>query len=232
MIPLLSVVIMAFNEENNLMWVTRDINTLLEDLNKPYEIIIVNDGSSDTTPMLADVLQNELNYIKTIHHLENFGLGEVYRSGFRDARGEFITYFPADGQFPATNINAFIPYIENFDLILGYIPDTKLPPIGRFLSKAERFILTILFGKLPRFQGIFMVRRQILNKVKLVSHGRAWMIVMELIIKAKKAGYRIQSIPIQIRPRISGDSKVNNITTIVSFLSQIIKLRMFLNVGE
>jgi len=89
-------------------------------------------------------------------------------------------------------------------------------------------LVRLAFGKIPRYQGIFMVRRTVLNEIELKSHGRAWAIVMELVIRLSRGQYRIVSIPTEMRPRISGTSKVNNFTTILSSLKQLITLHRYL----
>ena len=84
---------------------------------------------------------------------------------------------------------------------------------------------TVLFGPLPRFQGIIMFRSSLLDEFKLKSSGRGWAVLMELIIRTKRARRRMKSLPTEMRPRRSGVSKVNNIATISENLKQVIALR-------
>lgn len=222
---LITVFLMAFNEADNLPTVAAEIHNVLLSLKQPFDLCILDDGSSDGTGAIADKLAAQLPGIRVIHHSENLGLGGVYRSGFRSGRGEFVTFFPADGQFPASIIGQFLPLIENRDLILGYLPRRPRSLLARFLSFSERVLYTVLFGPMPRFQGIFMIRREVLERLPLKSTGRGWTIVMELILRAARGKYRIKSAPTEIRPRMSGQSKVNNLRTIRSHLQQIAMLR-------
>ncbi len=223
--PDISVVIMAFNEKGTLSSVVKEIDHALKKTGGPHEIIIIDDGSSDGTGELADGLTKDTVDTRVVHHGANQGLGSVYRTGFNKARGECLTFFPADGQFSADIINKFFTLMGDADIVLGYIPDRKGSIVSRFLSWGERLLFALLFGRLPSFQGIMMIRRNILDGLGLVSSGRGWAIVMELIIRAKKAGYRIISVPIEIRPRISGYSKVSNVRTVLDNLKQAIALR-------
>ena len=210
----ISVVIMAFNECETLENVVNEINSeLIESLNK-YEIIVIDDGSTDGTEKIADDLANKYLQVRAIHHEGNKGLGIVYITGFINAKHEFITFYPADGQIPASNISRFIPLMNDYDLILGYLPDNNAPIISKFLSIAERALFRLAFGKLPKFQGSFMLRKKVLDEIELKSHGRSWTIVMELIIRVLRGGYRTVSIKTEMSPRISGKSKVKNIKTI------------------
>lgn len=221
----ISVVIMAFNESETLEHVVNEINLELTEsgVNK-YEIIVVDDGSYDGTENIVDHLEKKYPEVRVIHHGRNEGLGIVYRTGFINAKHDFITFYPADGQFPASNIRKFIPLMDNFDVILGYLPNRKSSMFSKFLSKMERALYYLAFGKIPRLQGIFMLRKKALDEIELKSHGRGWAIVMELIIKLSREGYRVVSIPTEMVPRTNGKSKVNNFKTIVASLKQIIVL--------
>jgi len=222
---LITVFLMAFNEADNLPTVAAEIHNVLLTLNRPFDLCIVDDGSSDGTDAVADKLAAELPGVRVIHHAENLGLGGVYRTGFQSGRGQYITFFPADGQFPAHIIRQFLPLIADRDLVLGYLPQRPSSLLARFLSFSERVLYSLLFGPMPRFQGIFMIRRDVLERLPLKSTGRGWAIVMELILRVARGKFRVKSSPTTIRPRISGQSKVNNLRTIRSHLQQIVILR-------
>ena len=70
-----------------------------------------------------------------------------------------------------------------------------------------------------------MFRRQMLSEIPLVSDGRGWAVIMELILRASRGSYRLVSVPTEVRPRLSGQSKVNNLRNIVSNLTQLWELR-------
>ena len=220
-----SVVVLAFNEEGSIDGVVREIHSVLRSIGQDYEIIIVDDGSTDRTSGLADQLEEALEGVRAIHHPTNRGLGDGYRTGFLAAQGGFVTFFAADGQSSADIIKKFIPLMKNADMILGYTPRRNSSLLAKGLSKAERILYRVLFGSFPKFQGVLMFRRTILDDLKLTSTGRGWGILMELIIRTQKAGYRIISVPTELRPRASGRSKVNNIRNIGSNLKQILALR-------
>ena len=223
--PTLSVIVLAFNERANLPDAIKELVGTLDTTGVAYELLIVDDGSSDGTGEVADTIARAHADVRVIHHPANGGLGAGYRTGFSEARGHFVSFFPADRQFPSAIIEQFLPYVDRHDLVLGYLPDRRASWVGRFLSWVERLLYDALFGKLPRFQGIFMVRRGALATIELRSHGRGWAIVMEMIIQAKSHGLSIVSVPTAVRPRAEGKSKVNNLRTIAANVSQVMALR-------
>jgi glycosyltransferase involved in cell wall biosynthesis len=226
--PRLSVVLMAFNEAASLAKVTAEIHGELASLGCTYELLIVDDGSSDGTGKIADELAATLTGVRVHHHGVNQGLGAVYRTGFAEARGELVTFFPADGQFPASIIGRYVAAMDDTDMILGILPDRGGPVAARLLSLAERLLLRALFGHFPHFQGIMMFRRNLLDRTRLVSQGRGWTVQMEFILRQARAGARIKNLAITIRPRTDGASKVNNLRSITSNLRQVLALRLYL----
>jgi len=124
------------------------------------------------------------------------------------------------------NLKEFYELSTGADLVLGYLPNVKRSFISLFLSKVERLIYTILFGSIPHFQGLFMLRRKMLERFELVSDGRGWAIIMELIIRVSREGGIIKHLPGVVSPRKAGKSKVNNLRNIWSNFKQVLYLRI------
>jgi dolichol-phosphate mannosyltransferase len=223
--PDVSVVIMAYNEAASLKMVADEIRAAVQGLGIRYELLIVDDGSTDDTGKIADHIAQQNEMVRVVHHAPNGGLGAVYRTGFAEARGLYLTFFPADGQFPASSIEQLIAAMPDHDMVLGYIPNRPGMVVSRVLSLLERFLYRALFGSLPTFQGVLMFRRALLEEMQLESRGRGWAVLMELIIRTSRGGYRVTSIPTGIRPRFAGRSKVNNFRTISANLVQVLELR-------
>lgn len=219
-----SVMVMAYNEAANIESTVLEICESLKRLDLPFEIVLIDDGSTDGTGQVAVELASRLANIRVVRHPTNRGLGGVYRTGFAEARGQFVTFFPADGQFSAAIIEQWLPLMVDHDLVLGYLPGLKRSLLGLVLSKLERMLYRLLFGPMPRFQGVLMFRRDLLGEFDLKSEGRGWTVLMEFILRVSRAGKRIISVPTEIRSRRSGRSKVNNFRTILANLEQVIVL--------
>jgi glycosyltransferase involved in cell wall biosynthesis len=218
------VVVLAYNEVDNL---PQAVSELLDELTQradDWELVIVDDGSTDGTGAAADRLAERHARMRVVHHAQNLGLGGGYRTGFREARGEWLTFFPADAQFPAEIIGAFYKHTPHADMILGFLPNRDDDTLAKTLSAIERLLYKLMFRSFPRFQGIMMFRRALLAQIPLVSEGRGWAVVMELILRASRGPYRLLSVPTELRPRLSGTSKVNNVKNIVANLRQLWQL--------
>lgn len=225
----ITVAVMAYDEVHTLERVVRETHAELVRSGRDHELVVIDDGSRDGTGELADRLASELPNVRVVHHPTNLALGGVYRTGFDEARCDLLTFMPADGQFPADTVRRLYEGIEGNDLALGYLPDFKRPLLAEVLSFGERALYAMVLGRLPRFQGMFMVRTRLLRELPLRSHGRGWAIVMELVLRATRGPYRVVSVPTEIRPRASGQSKVSNLPTIWVNFKQTLELRRLLD---
>lgn len=223
--PQLTVVVMAFNEMDTLREVVHDSLQELKRIGVPFEVLIVDDGSTDATGAVAASLSAEQSAVRTVRHPRNGGLGRVYRTGFTESRGRIVTFFPADGQFPAQNITRLYEGLLDHDLALGYLAERQDGAAARLLSQCERALYRALLGPMPRFQGLLMFRRALLDEVPLTSSGRGWGVLMELVLRLSRGGYKVASILTVVRPRLAGRSKVRNLRTILANLRQVLALR-------
>lgn len=220
---------MAYNEAQTLHRTCEEILAVCALLDVPSELVIIDDGSTDGTEQQADTLARIDPRVRVVHHAPNRGLGGVYRTGFREVRGHYVTFFPADGQFPADIIADFLPRMQDCDMVLGYLPRGTRTVVAEALSSGERLLYRMLLGRFPRFQGILMFRRALLDLYPLKSEGRGWAVLMELVIRSARAGHRLVSVPTKVRARTHGESKVNNVRTIWSNARQVLALRALLD---
>ena len=228
--PLLTVVLAAYNERDSFQSTSREILDALAARGIDAEFLVVDDGSTDGTGTLADSLALQDSRVRVVHHAPNLGLGGVYRTGFTGARGRYITFFPADGQFPADIIASFLPHMSDYDLVLGVLPQRDGSPVSKALSYCERRFYAVLVGPMPTFQGILMFRRDLLGHFELQSTGRGWAVLLEFILRCARDGRRWINVPTAVRPRAHGTSKVNNGRTVWSNFRQIMALRRILRV--
>ena len=226
--PRISCCVFAWDEVATLQSVVDAQLAALERLGVPYELLIIDDGSTDGTAEAADRLAAQHPAVRVIHHEQNRGLGGVYRTGFFSARGTFVTFFPADGQFPASILERFYPLVESWDFVLGNLPERHDQLLGAFLGRVERLLYRVICGPMPRLEGVFIFRRAVLERLPLRSTGRAWTVVWELILRASRSGCRMTAREITLLPRSHGTSKVNNLRNITANFRQLLALRRLL----
>jgi glycosyltransferase involved in cell wall biosynthesis len=224
--------VLAWDEASTLPAVVDELRNRLLLLKATYEIIVIDDGSTDGTSELADAMAASTPDVRVVHHEHNRGLGPAYQSAFEASRGTFVTFFPADGQFAASLLECFYPLIESYDMVLGNLPERRDSLKGRVLTRLERLLYRMFFGLVPRLEGMFMMRREILDAIELRSEGRGHANVWELVIRAARAGYRLTGVPISVRPRQAGVSKVNNWRTISANVVQVVRLRRLLRATQ
>lgn len=225
--PEITVCVFAWNEAETVGHVVEEIVGVLRTIGKTFEVVVIDDGSEDGTGAAADRVAADISEVRVIHHAANEGLGGVYRTGFETARGKFLSFFPGDGQFPASIIPQFYALAPEHDLVLGYL-QRRTDVIGRTLSTVERVLYRAIVGGMPRFQGVFMIRTSELRAIPLLSEGRGWAILMELVIRANRRGLRLISVPTEYRPRTVGQSKVNNLKNIRANMKQLLGMRRLL----
>lgn len=175
--PLVSIVIAAYNEEaiieKNLSIIYQYMKTLENVYN--WEIIVVNDGSSDNTGNIADELAKKIENIKIIHHTSNKNLGTAIRSGFEHCQGKYIITLDLDLSYSIEHIKLLINEIEktNADIVLTspYMKGgkvTKVPFLRKYLSRTlNKFLQFIVHQNIHTFTS--MVRAYKGSYLKILS---------------------------------------------------------------
>lgn len=224
MLPsVLSVIIPAYNEQHTVGNVIKETTSVLDNLRLPYEIIVVDDGSTDKTREIA------LGHKAIVLcHDVNRGKGHAIRKGLAIAQGDIIVTIDSDGSHSPKEIPDLIePLYNGTDVVagsrfLGYTKEftTETNKIGnRILNTAVR----LLTGKhiTDSQTGFRAFKRTFLNHVTLTSDG--FDIEAEITVKSLKNGFKLQEIPITCEPRKYDISKVKTFRDGLKILKTIIK---------
>jgi len=204
-VPELSVFFPAHNEEANVRATTESILQVLPEVAERYELLIVDDGSTDATPRLADELSGLRPNVRVIHHATNRGYGGAVRTGLYNCRFDLISYIDGDGQFDFGEIRGFLPYIDQYDLVIGYRAQRQDSVRRSLNARAWGMLMRILFGlKVRDVDCAFkLIRRRDLQALtRLRSDGA--MISAELLIRSRNAGLRMKELPVNHYPRRAG----------------------------
>jgi dolichyl-phosphate beta-glucosyltransferase len=203
--PSLSVIIPAFNEEHRIRRTLLSIRDFLEDLHLEYEIIVVDDGSSDGTKKVVENLTKEISRVRIIHSLLNEGKGSAVKKGMLSAQGRHRLFMDADGSTDIREYKKLAPFLDNgFDVVVG-----SRHVLGAHIQTQQSAFREILGGV---FRGgvhmlIPLTVKDTQNGFKLFSARAAddifsrtqvtgWMFDVEVLYLAQQRGYRIKEVPI------------------------------------
>lgn len=222
----LSVIIPFFNEEKNVEEVTLDSYDELLDKKIDFELIIVNNGSTDSTPQLCNSLSGKYARIKAVHIEKNIGYGNGILSGINIATGKYICYSDGDGQIPARCIWELYHTAVNKNAEFVKAKRTAREGFVRHnLSRAYNLLVSALF--LINVSDI-NAKPKLLPKNRfdeLKIKAKDWFIDTEIVIKAKRRGYKIEEVPVEYLKREKGESQVR-FTTIGEFIKNLIRFRL------
>lgn len=221
-----SVFFPCINEEGNIENTVKRAEEILKNLKLKYEIIIIDDGSTDATGVIADKLAREDSSIRVIHHPKNLGYGEALKSGFYSARFDTIVYTDGDGQFDFSEVTKFLEKIEDNDLVIGYRIKRQDHILRKLFGKGWRLTLLTFFGiRLKDVDcGFKMVSKKVLEGIPHLESQRGAMINAELAIKANKYGFKVGQVGVNHYPRLSGKPTGANLKVIIKSFIDLLKL--------
>jgi glycosyltransferase involved in cell wall biosynthesis len=180
-------------------------------LTPDFEIIIVNDGSADATPEIAEELARTYPEVRVVHHPTNRGYGGALRTGFSTASKEFIFYTDGDAQYDPAELEALWPHMtDNVDLVNGYKISRSDPLHRIIIGRMYHYIVKILFGLRVRDVDcdFRLLRRPIFDRVQLEHNSGV--ICVEMMKKIQDAGFRIAEVPVHHYHRAYGKSQFFN----------------------
>src|SRR3989339_202709 len=213
----LSVFFPTFNEEGSIEETVEKTKKILEKVAKNWEIIIVNDGSSDRTGEISNNLAKD-SRIKVITHNENKGYGASLKSGFYNAKYSWVAFTDSDGQFDFNEITKFIEKQKetNADLVIGYYKKRQVSKFKIITSRMWELAVMILFGLHVHDIdcGFKLVSKSVIDKIPKLESERGAFISSEFLIKVKRANYKIIEIPVTHYPRTKGKGTGRNIKVI------------------
>lgn len=213
----ISIIIPAYNEAENLPVLCEEIAMVMKAITNNYEVITVNDGSSDKTEeVIQGIFENDKDHIIGIHFRSNFGKASALKAGFVEAQGEIIITMDADFQDDPKEIPNFIAKIkEGYDLVSGWKINRKDSFVKNNSSKFFNFVTSVFSKvKLHDFNcGFKAYKSEVAKGLDLYGQLHRYIPVM-----VRNMGYRIAEIPVHHRKRKFGKSKYGPVRFINGFL--------------
>jgi len=220
----ISVFFPCYNEQDNVARTVEAALAVLEKLNADFEVIIVDDGSSDATGRIADEIAGRNSNVLAVHHRRNLGYGAALQSGFKAATKKLVFYTDGDGQFDINEMPPLLPLMRQFDIVSCY----RLNRQDNLLRKVNGFCWTklvcLLFGLRVRdIDCAFkLYKREIFDNIELSSAGA--LIDAEILARAARKGYTITQRAVHHYPRAAGTQTGANLMVILRAFKELFKL--------
>jgi glycosyltransferase involved in cell wall biosynthesis len=217
----ISVFLPAYNEEENIEQAVMNSVNVLKEISDDWEVIVVNDASKDRTAEIAERLVREVPGVRVIHHQKNTRLGGALRSGFSNATKELVFYTDADNPIDMRDLGKAVPLMDDADFVTGYRLNRDEPLKRKVYSRCYNWLIRLLFGLKVRDVNFSfkLVKKEVLKKAKLHSMGS--FIDAELLIEARKYGFRIKEIGIKYYPRTRGESTLATPSVIFKIMDEL-----------
>jgi glycosyltransferase involved in cell wall biosynthesis len=220
----ISVFFPCYNEQDNVARVAERALAVLKKLSVDFEVIIVDDGSSDATGRIADEICRQDSRIKVVHHPTNLGYGAALQSGFKAATKELVFYTDGDGQFDINEMPPLLPLMAEYDVVSCYRLNRRDPFIRKVNGWCWTKLVCLLFGmKIRDIDCAFkLYKRKIFDRINLTSTGA--LIDTEILARAIRKGYRITQRGVHHYPRTAGAQTGAKLRVICRAFKELFKL--------
>ena len=198
-----SVLVPARDEAENLpLFMAQAAETFAADPSVGYEVIVVDDGSSDATWAVLGALQREYAFLRGVRHRVGRGIADALRTGFLHARGAVMVFYPADLQFKPEDIPRLVAPILHgeSDMVTGYKQgEYEKAFVSRIYNRLSR---TLFHVRVRDLNNVKAYRREVMEGLPVRPDWHRYMIVL-----AASQGYTVSEIPVPLYPRHAGRSK-------------------------
>jgi glycosyltransferase involved in cell wall biosynthesis len=223
--PSLSVFFPAYNDSGTIASLVITAIQTASQLTPNYEVIVVNDGSSDRTAEILEELVRVYPVLRVVSHEVNRGYGGALRSGFAAATNDIVFYTDGDAQYDPAEMALLWPSMkQDVDLVNGYKISRSDPWHRILIGRLYHHIVKAMFGLTVRDVDcdFRMMRRSIFNRVQLEKNSGV--ICLEMMKKIEDAGFRIVEVPVHHYHRAYGKSQFFNFRRVFRTGVDVLKL--------
>ena len=222
----LSVFFPAYNDAPSLPKLLATTFAVLEAHVSDYEVIVVNDGSSDSTADVLEELRHKHSpFLRVVTHPQNRGYGGALRSGFAAAKKEYVFYTDGDGQYDTSELPRLLELVgPKTGLVNGYKLERHDPAHRIWIGNVYNFCARLLFR--IRIRDIDcdyrLIRRDLLDRIQLTSTSGT--ICVELVRKLELSGCEVKEAGVHHYPRLHGRSQFFRVRSLAVTFSQLLRL--------
>jgi len=230
----LSVIIPVYNEEHYIEKTAREVHAFLTALNYEFEVLLVNDGSTDKTTEIIERLSHELDHFHILDQGQNRGKGEAVQEGIRHAKYSLCLFMDADN---ATKIEAWPKFEKFFEqgfpvvIASRHLKESRIvkpqPWIRRFLGTGYRILCRLLFGiRVSDFNcGFKAYETDLAREIYSKTQMKDWTFDVEVLCMLRDKDCKIAEVPVQWTDRKPEDSSIKPVQTAFKTLKSIITLK-------
>lgn len=205
----------ALNEEDNILTAIDDTLGAFRKFGLTAEIIVVNDGSTDSTPFLVKTkIEGNPDVIKMINHDTAKGIGASFWDGLDYAKGSIVCLLPADNEVDPHELLRYFKLLEDVDMVIPFVFNKEIRPFLRnTISLFYKLIIMNTFLVFLNYtNGAVLYRKSLLEELNYRSGSFFYQ--TDILIRLVKRGYLFAEVPYRLRPRMAGKSKA---LTLASF---------------
>lgn len=221
---MLSVIMPALNEENNILLATKNVLDAFEDFKIEGEIIVINDGSTDRTESLVKELMERDSRVRMVKHDSPKGIGRSFWDGVDHARGEAVIMMPGDNENDSCEIFRYYRLLEHVDIVIPFVFNKEVRSLFRnALSLVYRFIINTTF--LVNFNytnGTVLYRKSLLKELDYRSSG--FFFQTDILIRTVKKGYLFAEVPYRLGVRNEGVSRAVSFPSLLKVMRGYMRL--------
>jgi glycosyltransferase involved in cell wall biosynthesis len=222
-VPSLSLVLPTYNEEQMIRQTITTVLAVVPTWTRDFEVIVVNDGSTDATAALIEELRERDQHIRLVTHTVNQGYGSALVSGFAAATKEYTFFMDADGQFDIRDLQAFFPYIDSYDAVIGYRIDRQDSWLRKLNAWGWKLLIGWVLGVHVRDVdcAFKLLPTDFLRRHPLETRGA--MINAELIYTLQRSGCTYKELGVHHLPRKAGIATGANLSVILRAFRELFK---------
>jgi dolichol-phosphate mannosyltransferase len=202
--PFLSLVIPAYNEQENISTLLQRVEAALRQTGKGFEVIIIDDGSTDSTPKLLAEAMRKSSWLRVLRMMENKGQSAAFEAGFKAARGQVVATIDADLQNDPEEIPRLLPMLNGYDMITGWRKDRHDSTFRRFQTRIANRIRNWLSDETieDSASSLKIYKRHCVQDLKLYNGMHRFFPTL-----VKMRGFTVLETPVKHSPRYAGTAK-------------------------